>query len=170
MRTTLQGLGRVMAAGSAVLMLAACDSGGSILTTASDETAAMKSATATLGAAASPVSATVRGTVVDSSNKLLANVNIECLGDVHCTLPDYQVSADGHQHRIGTTDPNGAFEIVATSLPGTSTGGFMMNANGLGYEVAWQQVTWPGPACSSDQPRCTVTVNFRLSPTVDPAQ
>jgi len=168
MRTTLQGLGRALAAGSAVLVLAACDSGSTLVTHDDDTPAQAKSAT-TPSAAADPVSATVKGTVVDPSGRLVANANIECLGDVHCTLPDYQVSAQGHQHRIAQTDANGAFEIVATSLSGTSSG-FMMDANGLGYEVAWRPVTWPGPACTSDQSRCTVTVNFTLSPTIDPSQ
>ena len=40
-----------------------------------------------------------------------------------------------------------------------------MNANGQGYEVSWQRVSWPGAACSSDQARCTVTVNFKLNAT-----
>ena len=167
MSSVLPRLGRVLAAGSAVLILAACDSTSTPMAP-TEATASAKSATS--GAAAAPVSATVRGSVVDSTNRVLANVNIECLGDVHCTLPDYQVSADGHEHRAGKTDANGAFEIVATSLPGTSSTGFLMNANGQGYEVQWQQVTWPGPACSSDQPRCNLTVNFRLNPASDPAQ
>ncbi len=116
-----------------------------------DAPAAMKSATQ--NAAANPVSATVRGSVVDASHRPLAGVTIECLGDVHCAQPEYQPS-----------------QIVANSLPGTSPASFMMNANGQGYNVAWQQVTWPGPACSAGQSRCTVTVNFTLSPSSDPAQ
>jgi len=40
-----------------------------------------------------------------------------------------------------------------------------MNANGQGYDEDWRQVAWPGPACSSSESRCTVTVNFKLSPT-----
>ncbi len=167
MRSVLPRLGRVLAAGSAVLILAACDSTSTPMAP-TEATASAKSATA--AAAANPVSATVRGSVMDSTNRLLANVNIECLGDVNCALPDYQVSADGHQHRVGKTDANGAFEIVATGLPGSSSSGFMMNANGQGYEVQWQQVTWPGPACSSDQPRCIVAVNFRLNPMSEPAE
>jgi hypothetical protein len=39
-----------------------------------------------------------------------------------------------------------------------------MNANARGYEVAWQDVAWPDAGCSSDQPRCAVTVNFKLNP------
>jgi hypothetical protein len=170
MRTTLQGLGRALAAGSAVLVLAACGSGSTMVTNSDETTAEAKAATTTVGAAAAPVSATVKGTVVDQSGRKVANANVECLGDVHCTLPDDQVSAQGHQHRIAQTDANGAFEIVATNLSGNTSSGFMMNVNGLGYEVAWQPVAWPGPACTSDQPRCTVTVSFTLNPTAEPAQ
>lgn len=154
----------MLAAGSAALMLVGCG-GSSMLTTASDgDTPATMKSTAT-SSAAIPVSATIRGSVVDSANQPLADMNIECLGNVHCTLPDYQVSSQGHQHRIAQTDAKGAYEIVASSLPGTSSTSFMVNANGQGYNVAWQQVTWPRPACSSDQPRCTVTVNFTLTAT-----
>ncbi len=168
MRTFVSRLGPVLALGSAVLM-AACG-GSTMLTTNSDDDTVATAKSATQNAAANPVSATVRGSVVDASNRPLANASIECLGDVHCTQPDYQVSAQGHQHRITQTDAKGAFEIVASSLPGTSSATFMMNANGQGYDVAWQRVSWPGPACSSDQSRCTVTVNFRLSLASDPAQ
>src|SRR5512135_541297 len=115
MRIVLPGLGGALAAGSAALMLVACG-GSSMLTTASDDTpAAMK--TTAQNAATVPVSATVRGSVVDSANQPLANMNIECLGNVHCTLPDSQVSSQGHQHRIAQTDAKGAYEIVASSLP-----------------------------------------------------
>jgi hypothetical protein len=168
MRTVISRLGPVLTLGSAVLM-AACG-GSTMLATNPDDDAPAAMKSATQSAAANPVSATIRGSVVDSSNRPLSSVNIECLGNVHCTQPDYQVSAQGHQHRITQTDASGAFEIVANSLPGTSSTSFMMNANGQGYNVAWQQVNWPGPACSSDQPRCTVTVNFRLSLAPDPAQ
>jgi hypothetical protein len=168
MHTVLSRLGPVLAVVSAALM-AACGGSTFLATNPDDDTpAAMKTATQT--SAAEPVSATIRGTVVDSSNRPLANMNVECLGDVHCTQPDYQVSAEGHQHRITQTDAKGAFEIVANSLPGTSSASFMMNANGQGYDVAWRQVAWPGPACSSGQARCTVSVSFKLNPTSDPAQ
>jgi hypothetical protein len=149
--------------------MAACG-GSTMLTTNPDSDAPSAVKSSTQNDASAPVSATIRGSVVDSSGRLLSGVNIECLGNVHCTQPDYQPSAQGHQHRITQTGANGAFEIVASSLPGTSSTSFMMNANGQGYDVAWQQVSWPGPACSSSQSRCTVTVNFRLTLASDPAR
>ncbi len=169
MRTVLFRLGPALALGSAVSAMAACG-GSSMLTTNpdSDAPAAMKSTTQS--DAAAPVSATIRGSVVDSSNRPLSNINIECLGNVHCTQVDYQPSAQGHQHRITQTDASGGFAVRASSLPGTAATSFMMNANGQGYNVAWQQVNWPGPACSSDQSRCTVGVNFTLTVAPDPAR
>lgn len=58
------------------------------------------------------------------------------------------------------------YEIIATSRTGASR--FLMNANGQGYEVAWREVAWPRAACSSEQPGCTVTVDFTLRPVQDP--
>lgn len=162
MRMMLLRLGRAMAVGSAMLMLAACGGDTSIPSAPAQE-AAIKAAEA--AAAATPVSVTVRGSVVDSSNRRMANAAIECLGDVHCTGPNSDVIEEGHDHRITTTDANGLYHIVATSRSGAS--GFLMNANARGFEVQWTEVGWPAPACSSDQPRCTVTVNFKLNPLAD---
>ena len=159
MRTTLRRLGGALTVGSAILMLAACSSDTSVPTAAAQE-AAIKAAEA--AAAATPVSVTIRGSVVDLSNRHMANAAIECLGDVQCAGPNSDVIGEGHDHRITTTDANGLFHIVATSRSGAS--GFLMNANARGYEVAWKDVAWPSSACSSDQPRCTVTVNFKLNP------
>jgi hypothetical protein len=153
----LRRLGRTLPAGSALLMLTAC--GDTSTPTAQAQAAAIKAAEA--AAAATPVSVTVRGSVVDSSNRQLANATIECLGDVQCTQPFSDVSAEWHDHRVGTTDATGQFQIVATSRSGGS--GFLMNANARGFEVQWQEVAWPHPACSSDQPHCAITVNFRLA-------
>jgi hypothetical protein len=165
MRTTFRRLGAALIAGSAMLVLAACGSDTSVPTAAAQE-AAVKAAEA--AAAATPVSVTVRGTVFDSSSRHMANAAIECLGDVQCTGPNADVTAEGHDHRITTTDANGQFHIVATSRAGGN--GFLMNANARGYEVAWRDVTWPDAACSADQARCTVTVNFSLNPLGEPDQ
>ena len=92
--------------------MAACG-GSTMLTNPDDDTpAAMKSATQS--AAASPVSATIRGSVVDSSNRPLSSVNIECLGNVQCTQAEYQPSAQGHQHRITQTDAHGEHTLPET--------------------------------------------------------
>jgi hypothetical protein len=169
MRTVLSRLGAVLAAGSTVLTMAACG-GSTMLATRPDDDAPAMAKSATQNDAAAPVSATIRGSVVDASNRPLANVNIECLGNVQCGQLDAQPSAQGHQHRITQTDASGAFAVVASSVPGTAATSFLMNANGQGYQVEWQQVSWPGPACSANQSRCTVTVNFRLTLAPDPAQ
>lgn len=166
MRTIFQRLWRVVPAGSAVLTLAACG-GASSPTAPAQPVAATRAAEMQVEAAAAPVSVTVRGTVVDSAGRPLANINIECVGDAHCTPANYDVSAEGHEHRAGRTDANGSYEVVATSASGGAGGAFLMNANGLGYQVGWRQVAWPRPACTSDQARCALSVNFALTAVAD---
>jgi hypothetical protein len=157
---TLSGLCRALAA-SATLMLAACDSASNPTAVAAQE-AAIKAAEA--AAAATPVSVLVRGTVVDAAGRPIVGAVIECPGeDVLCTRPFADVIAEGHEHQVGTTDAIGSFEFVATSR--SDEDGFLMNANGRGYQVAWREVAWPRRTCSSDQPGCTVTVHFTLVPT-----
>jgi len=164
MLTVMRQLRRALPAGSVMLILAAC--GGTSTPTAPAEEPAATKATAALAAGA-PSSVTVRGSVVDSSNRLLANANIECLGDVQCTGPYAEVSAEGHEHRVATTDANGVYRIVATRQSEGAASRFMMNANGRGYQVEWREVEWPDPACTSDQARCAITVDFRLTPVAD---
>jgi hypothetical protein len=167
MRGMLRRLGRTMPAGSAILILASCG-GPSAPTAPAEVVAATKSAATATGAAAdTSTSITVRGTVVDSSNRRLADATIECPGDVVCAGPYGQVSAEGHGHQVMRTRADGSYELVATSRSGGATGGFLMNANGRGYQVAWRQVEWPDPACTSDQARCAVTVDFSLTPVSD---
>jgi hypothetical protein len=125
-------------------------------------------AAATDAAAAPPTSITVRGTVVDSSNRRLANATVECPGDdVSCAGPYSQVTAEGHGHQVTTTGADGSYEIVATSRSGGARGPFLINANGRGYQVEWRQVEWPDPACTSDQARCAITVDFTLTSVAD---
>jgi hypothetical protein len=146
-----------------MLMLVACDNASA--PTAPAEAVVSTRATAAVVAAA-PVSVTVRGFVVDSSDRRLANINIECLGNVTCAGPHSQPSAEGHDHRVGATNADGSYEVVATSR-GDAGSGFMMNANRQGYQVEWRQVAWPDPACTSDQARCALTVNFKLTSVAD---
>ncbi len=167
MRTTLLRLGPALPAGAAMLILVACGS-TSTPTAPAEAVPAMKAAApAAAATAAVTASVTVRGSVVDSSNRPLPNIIIECLGDVACTRPEYQPSAQGHEHRVETTDAKGSYELVATSQSGSTASAFSMNANGPTYLVAWRQVEWPDPACTSDQARCTVTVNFTLTPSTE---
>lgn len=163
MRTVvLRRLTRVLPVGSAMLMLVACDSAS----TPTAPAGAVVATRETAAVAAAPVSVTVRGFVVDSSDRRLANINIECLGNATCAPANAQPSAEGHDHRVGTTNADGSYEVVATSR-GDAGSGFMMNANGRGYNVEWHQVAWPDAACTSDQSRCALTVNFRLSSVTD---
>jgi len=168
MRAMLRRLGRAVPAGSAILILAAC--GGTSTPTAPAEAVrgTKAAATPTEAASAPATSITVRGVVVDSSNRPLANVTVECPGaEVRCAGAYGDVSAEGHEHQVTKTDTNGSFEIVATSRSGGAAGSFLMNANGRGYQVEWRQVRWPDPACTSDQARCSATVNFSLTSVAD---
>jgi hypothetical protein len=164
-RTILRRLAWTLPFASAALVLAACGGGTSVPTAPADPVVSAKAAVTADAAAAVPVSMTVRGSVVDSSNRPLRGINIECLGDAHCEPPHYEPSADGHQHRVDKTDANGSYELVATSQSGGAAGAFSMNANGQGYQVEWRQVSWPEPACTAD--RCAATVNFRLTSVAD---
>jgi len=154
----------MLPAGSALLFLAACD--GTSAPTAPVSTVVPRAATSA-ASATTPASILVRGLVVDSSNRPLANAQLECPGPVRCASPNERVSAEGHDHHATTTDTNGAYAIVATDLSAGSASGFLMNANGRGYLVDWRQLEWPVPACTSDEARCAVTVNFTLTPAPD---
>lgn len=168
MRAMLRRLGRALPAGSAILILAACGSTSTPTGPAEGVAATKPAATATDAAAAPPTSITVRGTVVDSSNRRLANATVECPGDdVLCAGPGTQVTAEGHGHQVTTTRADGSYEIVATSRSGGATGRFLMNANGRGYQVEWRQIEWPDPACTSEEPRCALTVDFTLTSVAD---
>jgi hypothetical protein len=156
----LQQLGRTLPAGSVMLFLAAC---GSSMSTPTAPAAAVTAATApATEASAVTLTVTIRGSVVDASNRPFANANIECLGDVQCKPANGDVGAEGHEHRAATTDANGFYEIVAARGSGAAASGFSMNANGPGYDSDWHQVEWPDPACASDQAGCAITVNFKL--------
>lgn len=164
MRGVVQQVGGTVLAGATVLALVACDS-TSAPTSPQEPVVAARAPEQRVVAA--PLSVTIRGTVVDTSNRPLARANVECLGDVQCTGPYGDVGADGHDHRVSTTDANGTYHIVATSESGDAAIGFMMNANGPGYQVEWRLVQWPGPACTSGHPGCTLTVDFRLTSVAD---
>jgi hypothetical protein len=111
----------------------------------------------------------IRGSVVDAANRPLADAVVECVGDgVVCSNP-YSVGAGGHEHRATRTDAQGRYETSA-SMPRAGARRFMMNANGRGYQVSWQEVGWPDGSCTSDQARCSMTVNFRLTPIDDHAE
>jgi hypothetical protein len=147
-----------------MLMLAACD-GTSTPTAPAEAAAAPK--TVAEAAATTPVSVAVRGSVVDSSNRPLANITIECPGDIQCKGFYSDLIAEGHDHQVGRTDANGLYALVATGRWEGPGSGFLMNANGRGYEVQWRRIEWPDPACSSDQPGCAITVSFSLNAVAD---
>lgn len=158
MRTALRRLGQTLPAAAAMLVLVACGS-----TTPTAATASMAPTTVQpLASSSVPSSITVQGTVLDSENRPLSNIEVECMGDVQCAPFGTQVSEqDGPDHGV-KTNADGAYLIVATQAG--SSGNFQMGASGLGYEVQFRTVAFPASACSSDQAGCHVSVNFTLTP------
>jgi hypothetical protein len=162
MRTLLGRTRFVLAVGPAVLLLAACSDTSS--PTSSEAVVARVTATSASAAEQGSTSMTIRGIVVDSDNRRLAGITIECLGDVTCRSGDGDLIAEGHDHRIETTDADGTFEIFADGAP-QATGSFLVNANGRGYHVRWLQVQWPSPTCTAD--RCATDLHFELTAIAD---
>jgi hypothetical protein len=162
MSTALRRLGQTLPATMTALLLGAC--GGS---TTSPTAAPAVAAAKTVAAAAEtiPSSITIKGTVVDSSNRPLANVEVECMGDVQCAAFGSQVSQqDGPDNGV-RTNADGAYLIVATAR--SSGARFLMGASGAGYEVTIREVSFPASFCASDQAGCTVALDFTLAPRVD---
>jgi hypothetical protein len=158
MQTMVRGFVLALTAGVATLTLVACDK------TSTPATPSAEATTSATSTGSPTTSITVRGSVVDSENRLLPNMAIECLGDVICEPSGFDVTTAGHQHRVENTDSNGSFSMVAIGHAG-SRGSFLVNANGAGYQVGWRQVEWPDASCTSD--RCTVTVDFKLTSVAD---
>ncbi len=163
MRTVLRPLGRTLPAMSAVLILAACGSTPS--PTAVD--GAVRGGGTAVQPPATVATMTIRGVVVDSSNRPLANAGVECMGDVRCRAAGSQVSAEDGPDDGLKTDSSGSYQLVVTGGSGSVQRGFLMNAHARSYEVAWREVRFPDPGCTSDQAGCTVSINFTLDPMAD---
>lgn len=146
---TLRGLVRTLPA-PALLLLAACGS----------ETgpAVMAPPMAT---ELPPSSGTVRGLVVDPANRPVPNARVECTSNADCVQYN-KVTAEHHERdSMATTNAQGSYRLTVAP---TARGGFLLTASARGYSPAWQTVELPDPACTWDQPRCSVTVNFTLTP------
>ena len=154
MRTLLRGLGRTLPAGSAMLMLAACGS------TPAPTAANVAAATTATGTQVVSSSVVVRGLVVDPANRPLANANVECMSNAQCTSPGDVSAQDGPDHGV-TTNANGFYQLIVTPSGGVR---FLVDASARGYGIQWQDVRLPDPACTWDQPKCAITVNFTLTP------
>lgn len=156
MSRVLGRLGLAAPAAMAALIVGAC---GSTSSPTAAVPAATVSAAATEGAASSVI---VEGMVVDSESRPLADVEVECMGDVVCTRSSAQlIEQDGADFGV-KTNAAGAYRMVARQSGGT--GRFLMNAAARGYEVTTREVAFPASACSSDRAGCTVAVNFTLTP------
>jgi hypothetical protein len=160
MDTVVWRVGQALSVGSMALMLAAC--GGSSMPTAADPAAAAK--TTTVAEAAPTASMLVSGVVVDSSGHPVAGADIECMGtNLSCADPKLEVIAQDGPDQSVKTRADGTYQVRMV-VSGSAAGPFLMSAHAAGYEVDWRQVSFPDPACGSDQPGCAVTANFTLTP------
>lgn len=109
-------------------------------------------------------SGTVRGLVVDPANRPVPNARVECTSDADCVQYG-ELSAEHHDRdSMATTNAQGSYRLTVAP---TAEGGFLLTASARGYSPAWQTVELPDPGCTWDQPRCSVTVNFTLTPIAD---
>jgi hypothetical protein len=154
MRTVFRGLARTLPAGSAMLMLAACSSATA---PTAPEAKAATMATQTRVPSSSGI---IRGLVVDPANRPVANAVVECMSDAQCTLFADVSAQDGPDQGV-KTNANGFYELKVSRSGG---GGFFLSASALGYEIQRQEVRLPDSACTWDQPKCAITVNFTLTP------
>ncbi len=153
MRSTLRGAGWMVAAGSAILMLASCSS--TPLPTSSGTAAAT---TTVKGAQVVPSSGVIRGQVTDAAGRPLAGANVECTSNAQCTLYGDVSAQDGVDQGV-KTNANGYYQLKLTRA---GEGPFSVNASAAGYQIQWRDVQLPDPACTWDQPSCTLTLNFAL--------
>ena len=157
MRKALRRLAPTLPAAVAGLLLAACSSTSA--PTAADTAAATAAVTAA-AIAPSSSSVVVRGLVSDAANRPLAGANVECASNAQCRRFADVSAQDGPDDGV-KTDANGRYEMIVS--PSTD-GSFLLNASAFGFDIVWRSVEPPDPACSWDQARCAITVDFTLSP------
>lgn len=149
-------LGWTLPAALTALALAACSN------TAAPTAATVPTAATATAEQAPASSILLQGTVVDSSNRPMANAEVECMGGVECVPFGAQVIAqDGPDLGI-KTNAAGAYVMVAKRTGASDR--FLMNATAKGYELMIREVAFSDPTCTSDRSDCTVTVNFTLAP------
>jgi hypothetical protein len=158
MGTVLRRLGQTLSVGSAILILAAC--GGTATPTSAGAVATRSTATA---AEAEPTSSVLlSGVVVDSSNRPVAQANVECLGaNVACMGPETDVSAQDGPDQGVKTSADGSYRIVVVAK-GITPSGILLNANARGFQIEWRQISFDA-GCTSDQARCAMTLDFTLT-------
>jgi hypothetical protein len=136
---------------SAALLLAACSSTPSPTTADSSVPAAASQTPA--------ASALIRGWVLDSSNRPLANANVECASNAQCRRFGDVSAQDGPDDGV-RTDAHGYYALVVTPMAGSR---FLLNASARGYGIVWHTIDVPDATCSWDQARCALTQNFTLA-------
>ncbi len=164
MRRTLRRLSLTLPAGAAALLLAACSSSTPMPSAADPPAASTTSVASTAGSTQQPTaSALLRGLVVDSANRPVANANVECASNAQCRrFADVSVQ-DGPDDGV-KTNAEGRYEMIVSPQ---ADGAFLLDASAFGFGIVWRTVALPSPACSWDQARCALTVNFTLSPAAE---
>ena len=165
MHTFFRQLGRALPAGSVMLMMAACSDSTTAPTTA-DAMSAKTAATTTATAAQEAASVLVSGTVVDSSNRPLAGAVVECMAELNCKGFGDVSEQDGGDFNVAT-NANGVYRIIVERSAGSTGDSFTLHASARAHQTAFESARIPDPACTPDQARCAVTVNFKLTPQLD---
>jgi hypothetical protein len=157
MRTVFRGIGLVLPAASAMLILAACGS------TTSGPTAASGAGTTSATAATEQSPVIVSGYVTDSAGRPLANANLECMGSVQCrALSDVTAQQQDNDHTV-ITNADGFYMLMATDGSADGDGQFLLNANARGYDVGVKSVRFADRVCTQGPGGCGISgVNFRL--------
>jgi hypothetical protein len=157
-RAAPRRLAWTLPAGLGMLILAAC---GDTVVPTTPTRASPAPATPTPATAFAP-SVTVRGLVVDSSGKPLANVLVQWLNIG-------EGEGDLNSPRGVYTDASGSYRLVVSGLigPGAvggySEGWFEAGASREGYRDDWKSLKIPDRACTSDNEKCDLVANFTLT-------
>ncbi len=158
MRKALRPLLPTLAVAGAALLLAACSSTSA--PTAADPPAATARTVAAAASVPPSPSALIRGLVVDAANRPVPSANVECASNAQCRRYAEVSAQDGPDDGV-KTDASGRYVMVVS--PSTN-GSFLLGASAFGYGIVWRSAPLPDPACSWDQARCALTVNFALNP------
>ncbi len=151
MRAVMSVLTRLLSGVVAMLTLAAC--GTPAPTTGSAPATEFE---------ASAASVIIRGSVVDSANRPVANAQVTCASP-QCTLL-LELGAAHHTWVQGTaTNASGSYEMRVRA----GQASFLVSASARGYETQLREARLPNAACRWDQPGCSISLSFTLPDLAD---
>jgi hypothetical protein len=99
----------------------------------------------------------VRGLVVDSSGRPLANVLVQWLNIGEMT-------GDLAGPRGAYTDASGSYRLNVSGVDRASNGWFVLGASSQGHKDDWRNLHIPDTACTWDDKKCDLVANFTLPP------